>query len=387
MPAELASWSAVVTIPRTATRGWKGTALTTEPGYGLAARAASSPTPGDAAGTALIPPLTRVDAASTRYGAVVAGLMSCAGHADEAGCNSAGTDGHGAGLAWGSRTPHPCGRAMPAPRRRVLPRWMHATRTIRVGGVIRQWPPPPLMAPRPPRPVSRTWWAWTVLGSLIVLLASITFVASSESAPVPAHVTGTGGSTHPGATGEASPGDRQGSRTSGGSGSSGGSGDASAQDIPLGVYAGEANPFGVATFGLQTGTLPSFATDYLDKSDGWAGLDAAANIKAWSPTHYHLVIGVPILPGVGTLAQGATGAYDQYFSALGQTLVSDHEADAILRLGVGVQRDLVHVVRRHLGRRRQLRGLLAPDRHHHARRARCPLHVPVEPQRPEPHDL
>jgi hypothetical protein len=172
----------------------------------------------------------------------------------------------------------------------------------------------------------RVWWAWAVLASLVVLVASLTFVARSESA-VPVHVPKTGSLT---------PASAAGGRTSsnGGQGSPfSGSANGMAQKIPLGAYAGDANPFGVAIFGLQTGTLPSYATDYLDKSDGWAGLDGASNIKAWSPTRYHLAIGVPILPGVGTLAQGATGAYDQYFTVLGENLVSYHEADAILRLG------------------------------------------------------
>jgi len=201
---------------------------------------------------------------------------------------------------------------------------MYAAGKIRVGGVIRQWPPRPPLAPREARPIYRVWWAWVVLSSFVVLLASITFVARSDSAPVPAQVTKTGTLTHNG----------PGSST-GGQGNSTPAGlDAGfAQRIPLGMYAGEANPFGVAAFGLETGTLPSYATDYLDKSDGWAGLDAATNIKAWSPTRYHLVIGVPILPGVGTLAQGATGAYNQYFKVLGENLVADHEADAVLRLG------------------------------------------------------
>jgi len=106
-----------------------------------------------------------------------------------------------------------------------------------------------------------------------------------------------------------------------------------AHGVPLGVYAGEANPFGVATFGLQTGTMPTYATDYLNKSGGWATMDGAANVTSWSPTHYRLVLGVPILPGVGTLAQGATGAYNQYFTTLGENLVADKEANAILRLG------------------------------------------------------
>jgi hypothetical protein len=207
---------------------------------------------------------------------------------------------------------------------RGLPRWMYAARTIRVGGVIRQWPPRPPVEPRQARPIYRVWWAWLVLSSLVVLLASITFVARSDSAPFPAQGTKTGTLTHAGA--ESSAGE-QGTSTAAGLGAG------FAQRIPLGVYAGEANPFGVAAFGLETGTLPAYATDYLDKSDGWAALDAATNIKAWSPTRYHLVIGVPILPGVGTLAQGATGAYDQYFQVLGENLVADHEADAILRLG------------------------------------------------------
>ena len=62
-------------------------------------------------------------------------------------------------------------------------------------------------------------------------------------------------------------------------------------------------------------------------------MDGATIVKTWSPTHYHLVLGVPILPGVGTLAQGATGAYNQYFTTLAENLVTDKEENAILRLG------------------------------------------------------
>jgi len=169
-----------------------------------------------------------------------------------------------------------------------------------------------------------------VPGSAIVLLGSIVFVATQGSAPerLALHAksdTATGiAVTRNGAPSSSVP---LGSRLSG-STSNG-----VAQGVPLGVYAGEANPFGVATFGLKTGTIPSYATDYLDKSGGWAAMDSASNIKAWSGTRYRLSIGVPILPGVGTLAQGATGVYDQYFATLGENLVSDHEADAILRLG------------------------------------------------------
>ncbi|HEY5024526.1 MAG TPA: glycosyl hydrolase [Acidimicrobiales bacterium] len=206
-----------------------------------------------------------------------------------------------------------------------LPRWMYATRTVRVGGVIRQWPPPPPFVPRPVRPIYRVWWAWAVLGSIVVALASITFVDSSESAPVVTPAAGSVASTpssHTGSGGAASQPSAPSTPT-----------DGVAQGLPLGDYAGQSNDFGVATFGLATGTVPSFATDYLDKTGGWAAMDGAAGVKAWSPTRYHLVLGVPMLPGVGTLGAGATGAYNQYFTTLGQNLVGDHEATAILRLG------------------------------------------------------
>jgi hypothetical protein len=151
-----------------------------------------------------------------------------------------------------------------------------------------------------------------VLGSVVVVLASVTFVATSHGAPVdPRHTARPAPSTTTVPTPQ--------------------HGDA--HGVPLGDYAGVGNPFGVAVFGLATGTQPTFASDYLDKIDGWAGMDSATNITTWSPTRYHLVLGVPILPGVGTLAVGATGAYNQYFSTLAQNLVNDHEATAILRLG------------------------------------------------------
>ena len=202
---------------------------------------------------------------------------------------------------------------------------MYATRAIRVGGVIRQWPPPPPVKPRVVRPVYRVWWAWVVLGSIVVVLASIPFVRASESAP----------STHSTGAGSASRSAGPNGRSSSGAQGMGTTPVANgvAHEIPLGDYAGRSNDFGVAAFGLATGTVPSFATDYLDKTDGWAAMDSATNVKAWSPTRYHLVLGVPILPGIGTLAVGATGAYNQYFTTLGENLVSDHEAGAILRLG------------------------------------------------------
>ena len=76
-----------------------------------------------------------------------------------------------------------------------------------------------------------------------------------------------------------------------------------AHGIPLGDYAGRANAFGVAAFGWQPARCRRSPSDYLDKTDGWVAMDTAVNVKAWSPTHYHLVLGVPILPGVGNLGR------------------------------------------------------------------------------------
>jgi hypothetical protein len=58
-------------------------------------------------------------------------------------------------------------------------------------------------------------------------------------------------------------------------------------------------------------------------------------LNQWRNAGVRLVLGVPILPGGsgGTLAQGAAGAYNQYFTILAQTLVNDGAANAILRLG------------------------------------------------------
>jgi hypothetical protein len=121
--------------------------------------------------------------------------------------------------------------------------------------------------------------------------------------------------------------------TIGTSGSGGTSGKGGLAAISLGDYAGSSNPSALADFGRSTGTHPTYATEYLDKTDGWTAMDSAADVRAWKGSGYRLVLGVPILPGTGTLAAGATGSYDQYFTTLGKNLVSDGEANAILRLG------------------------------------------------------
>lgn len=200
-------------------------------------------------------------------------------------------------------------------------------------GVGQQWPPSPLGG-SPRKPLYRVRWSWAVLGAAAVAVGSVTFMAASGGSPpssLQKNDLGAPGVTS--STTSAPP--RNATTTIGHKGqvTSTHSGNGVAHDVPLGVYAGEADPGGVAALAAATGTHPTYATDYLDKGSGWAAMDDAANIKAWSSSPYRLAIGVPILPGVGTLAQGATGAYNQYFTTLGKNLVSDNEANAILRLG------------------------------------------------------
>ncbi|MFZ0251027.1 MAG: glycosyl hydrolase [Acidimicrobiales bacterium] len=118
----------------------------------------------------------------------------------------------------------------------------------------------------------------------------------------------------------------------------------SAGGLQQGAYVGAGNPSGIASFAQQTGTSPTIASDYLPDDNGWSGMDGAGGtlnweLGAWRGTGYTLSIGVPIIPNsssgspVGTLAQGATGAYNSYYVTLAQNLVSGGQANAYLRLG------------------------------------------------------
>jgi hypothetical protein len=114
--------------------------------------------------------------------------------------------------------------------------------------------------------------------------------------------------------------------------------------LAQGVYVGAANPSGVKSFASQTGTSPTIASDYLPGNGGWTGMDGSGGslnwlLVPWNGTGYTLSLGVPMIPvnssgtAVGTLAQGATGAYNSYFVSLAQTLVAGGAANAYLRLG------------------------------------------------------
>jgi hypothetical protein len=73
--------------------------------------------------------------------------------------------------------------------------------------------------------------------------------------------------------------------------------------------------------------------------DGSGGSLSWLFAQGWSGTPYTLSLGVPIIPTEangtpdGTLASGATGAYNAYFVTLAKTLVAAGESGAYLRLG------------------------------------------------------
>jgi len=110
---------------------------------------------------------------------------------------------------------------------------------------------------------------------------------------------------------------------------------ATAAGVPLGDYAGNDSPQGISSFGSTTGTHPTLATDYLVGSNGWGAMESTGNLSSWRGSGYRLVLGVPIIPDGtgGTLAAGASGAYNSYFVTLAQNLVSGGLGNAVLRLG------------------------------------------------------
>ncbi len=118
----------------------------------------------------------------------------------------------------------------------------------------------------------------------------------------------------------------------------------SAGGLQQGAYDSTPTPPGMAAFAQQTRSSPTVASDYLPGNGGWADMDGSGGSLNWLLTPYRgsgytLSLGVPILPtdssgnAVGTLAQGATGAFNSYCVTLAQTLVAGGQSNAYLRLG------------------------------------------------------
>ena len=109
----------------------------------------------------------------------------------------------------------------------------------------------------------------------------------------------------------------------------------------LGVYTGAADPADAASFASRTGAHLRVVSDYLPAGAGWSGMTTNLNwmLRPWARTGCTLVLGVPLIPTnaagtrLGSLAAGATGAYDSYFVTLARSLVAGGQAHAVLRLG------------------------------------------------------
>ena len=121
--------------------------------------------------------------------------------------------------------------------------------------------------------------------------------------------------------------------------------DTTTVSLARGAYVGAADPAGITAFDAATDTRSAIAADYLPADSGWRGLEGSGGslrwllVDGWIRTQYRLSLGVPIIPTdsaghpVGTLAVGATGAYNAHFVTLARTLIAAGESNAYLRLG------------------------------------------------------
>src|SRR2546423_2037201 len=119
------------------------------------------------------------------------------------------------------------------------------------------------------------------------------------------------------------------------SGALAGAAAASSPTATLGVYRGAAAPDQVAAFeSWNGGEKASYALDFL-AMDSWSSI---ANpgwwADAWKTSGYRVSYSVPMLPSSGgTLATGATGAYNSTFDSMARALVARGQGNAILRFG------------------------------------------------------
>ena len=118
-----------------------------------------------------------------------------------------------------------------------------------------------------------------------------------------------------------------------GTGKPGGAG--GAQAVKLGVFRGT-SPSEVNSFGQWLGRKVDYASDFSTRTT-W---DEIANptymLQTWKGSGYRMVYATAMLPtqdDSATMAQGAQGAYDQYYKTLAQNLVAYDQGDSIIRLG------------------------------------------------------
>jgi len=112
---------------------------------------------------------------------------------------------------------------------------------------------------------------------------------------------------------------------------------ATSSGAKLGVYQGNGcdGLNGLANFASWFGRQPDFVLDFF-ASTSWTEMlnDASWAVGCWNRQNKTVVFSVPMLPQDGsTLAQGASGRFDDKFRALAKMLVSKGHGKAIIRLG------------------------------------------------------
>lgn len=106
------------------------------------------------------------------------------------------------------------------------------------------------------------------------------------------------------------------------------------QTVPLGVYAGPGSPVAATAFSADAGAPVPYAFDYIDGSSWQSIADPTWFVQRWGGSGFRMIWGVPMLPITGgTLAAGAAGQYDAYFSQLAYTLVDNGQASSVIMLG------------------------------------------------------
>jgi hypothetical protein len=105
-----------------------------------------------------------------------------------------------------------------------------------------------------------------------------------------------------------------------------------------GAYVGAGDASALNSFVAFRGSSAPVVLDYLG-NDAWSDISNPSwLLNEWSSYRSNggqLVLSVPMLVNspTGTLAAGASGAYDSYFESLGKQLVADGDGSIVLRLG------------------------------------------------------
>jgi len=105
--------------------------------------------------------------------------------------------------------------------------------------------------------------------------------------------------------------------------------------VPLGVYAGPGLVAAASAFRAEVGTSVPYAFDYLDGTSWQTIAEPTWFLQRWDGSGFKMIWGVPMLPSIGgaTMAAGAAGQYNRYFSQLAQLLVADGQGSSLIALG------------------------------------------------------